>query len=217
VVAVSQFLKQDMKADFPKHEINVIGNHVDTEMFSPGKEKSNSYTRFLHISTLDSSTKNPQGIIDACKLLKKMENNFHMTIICDEDYSSWQKEVVSKGLSEHISFEGPITPQNLVSFYQKADVFVLNSSYESFSIVLAEAWSTGVPVISTSVGIAHKIDPILGIQTEQNNPESLKVAMRTMIENKTNYSQDLLREKAMQYSEIVILEQWIQLINKHVK
>ncbi|MEJ6777554.1 MAG: glycosyltransferase [Crocinitomicaceae bacterium] len=217
VVAVSPFLKQDMKADFPQHEINVIGNHIDTEMFSPGKEKSNSHTAFLHISTLDPSTKNPQGIIDACELLKQTENNFHLTIICDEDYSAWQKEVVSKGLSEHISFEGPIAPQHLVSFYQKADAFVLNSSYESFSIVLAEAWSTGLPVISTSVGIAHEIGPTLGIQTEQNNPKSLKIAMKAMMENKTNYSQDLLREKAMQYSELVILEQWIQLINKHVK
>ncbi|MDG1148426.1 MAG: glycosyltransferase [Crocinitomicaceae bacterium] len=217
VVAVSSFLVQNIKHDFPKHDIKVIGNHIDTSTFILGEHKPSKRTNFLHISTLDPSTKNPQGILDACKLLHENKIDFHLTIVCDEDYSKWEEIVVSKGLREHIHFAGPLEWTDLVPFYQQSDAFILNSDYESFSIVLAEAWATGTPVISPPVGIAHELNPELGIQTKKNNSESLKTAMQTMIETKFNYSQHQLREHAMQFSEQAILNQWTQLIDKYVK
>ena len=217
VVAVSKFLKQDIKRDFPKHKIKIIGNHVNTDTFNIGEIKSNKRTEFLHISTLDVKTKNPQGIIDACLLLRKTESNFHLTIICDEDYSRWEREVKSKELSKHISFKGPLAWDDLVPYYQKADAFILNSNYESFAIVIAEAWSTGTPVISTSVGIASELDPVLGIQTEKNNPESIEHAMKKIINTKSDYKKNKIREKSMEYSEQVILKKWMKIIDKYVK
>lgn len=217
VIAVSIFLKQNIQADFPGNEINVIGNHVDTVAFDIGNQQENKKTEFLHISTLDPATKNPQGIIDACVLLKKQAAQFHLTIICDEDYSVWKAEADKQGLVEHISFQGPKQWKELVPAYQKADAFILNSNYESFSIVLAEAWATGTPVISTSVGIAHNLDKEYGIQIESNNPESLKEAMSKMIENQFEFSSTKIREKAMGFSEEAILDLWSKTIEKHVK
>ena len=217
IVAVSEFLKKDIQRNFPSNKITVIGNHVDTNAFRIGDLPKDINTQFLHVSTLDPATKNPNGIIDACALLVQADGNFQMTIICDEDYSEWQQMAADKELNEHIHFEGPLDWHALIPFYQKADAFVLNSTYESFSIVLAEAWATGTPVISTSVGIAYELDPILGIETEQNNPESLKNAMHLLIQTKTNYDANQIRQKAMRYSGQSILEQWTNLINIHVK
>ena len=217
IIAVSSFLKEDIQADFPNTEINVIGNHIDTESFEIGIQQANEKTQFLHVSTLDPATKNPQGIIDACALLKNQESSFHLTIICDEDYSKWKLEAAKQGLADYISFEGPKQWKELVPAYQKADAFILSSNYESFSIVLAEAWATGTPVISTSVGIAHNLDSNLGLQTVQNNPDSLKVAMLQVIQKQTDFSPNKIREHALQFSEESILEQWSNTINKHVK
>ena len=217
IIAVSHFLKQDIQADFPIHEINVIGNHIDTVSFNIGSQHANEKTEFLHISTLDRATKNPKGILEACDLLLKDVSNFHVTIICDEDYTEWMHETDKQGLSKNISFEGPKQWKDLVTDYQKSDAFILNSDYESFSIVLAEACATGTPVISTPVGIAYNLDSNLGYQTECNNPISLKEAMLMIIQKQKKFSPDDIRKQALQYSEQSILEQWNKTINKHVK
>lgn len=217
IVVVSEFLKKDIQYNFPNNEITVIGNHIDTNAFDIGNRPKTKKTQFLHVSTLDPATKNPKGIIEACTLLLQTDDHFEMTIVCDEDYSIWQQLAINNGLSEHLRFLGPLEWYALAPFYQKADAFVLNSTYESFSIVLAEAWATGTPVISTPVGIAFELDPILGIQTEQNNPESLKNAMHLLMQTKTNYDANQIRQKAMKYSGQSILEQWTNTINTHVK
>jgi len=217
VIAVSDYLKKDIQSSFPSHHIRVIGNHIDTNAFDLNDSNAKETTEFLHISTLDPATKNPQGIIDACSILDKKGEKFHLTIICDEDYSEWQAEVHDKGLNKHISFKGPLSWHDLVPYYQKANAFILNSIYESFSIVVAESWATGTPVISTSVGIASEIDPAYGIQIEKNNPESLADAMHTMILKKNNYSPKQLRDRAMLFSEEFILNLWTKTIETHVK
>lgn len=217
VIAVSSFLKNDIKKEFPNHEISVIGNHIDINAFNLKAPLTNATAEFIHISTLDPATKNPQGIIDACEALKLEEENFHLTVICDEDFSRWQSQVESKELNKHISFLGPLKWHDLAPYYQRANAFILNSTYESFSIVIAEAWATGTPVISTSVGIANELPPALGIQIEKNNPISLKNAMLTFIKDEDTYSSKLIRERAMQFSEKEILTLWTKTIEKHVK
>jgi len=216
-IAVSDVLKADMKSNFPKREIEVIGNHVDLNLFTPKKKVGKAKTHFLHVSTLDPNTKNPKGIIEACKLLKSENPNFKLTIICDEDVTDWKTYVDQNELNDSIEFIGPLKWFELVPFYHDADAFILFSEYETFSIVLAEAWATGTPVISTSVGIANNMNPELGIQLEQNDTEGLKNAMLKFINGEVKFDQDVLTSKASEFSEEKILNHWTKLIDKHVK
>lgn len=216
VIAVSDVLKKDMTANFPKRSVQVIGNHIDTELFASKVKVKTDTTRFLHVSTLDPNTKNPRGIIEACELLKAESSAFKLTIICDEDVSDWKHYVEEKSLSDVIDFVGPLEWAELVPYYHNSDTFVLFSEYETFSIVLAEAWSTGTPVIATSVGIASDMSTDLGIQVEQNQPESLKSAMLKFINNEVKFDQKHLNQAASQYSEDSILNNWTTLIEKHV-
>lgn len=217
IIAVSDVLKEDMKSNFPKRDIEVIGNHVDLNLFTPKTKIERKTTQFLHVSTLDPNTKNPKGIITACELLKAENSNFKLTIICDEDVSDWKKYIEEKDLTDYIEFAGPLQWNELVPYYHQSDAFILFSEYETFSIVLAEAWATGTPVISTSVGIANNMTPELGIQIEQNNTEGLKNAMLKFMNGDASFVQDYLVSKATQFSEEQILNNWTKLIDKHVK
>lgn len=217
IVAVSEVLKKDMKPHFQRRTIEVIGNHVDTVLFSAKEKLNQEPTRFLHVSTLDPNTKNPRGIIAACELLKEQNSNFKLTIICDEDVIDWKSFVEEKDINDVIEFIGPLEWKDLVPYYHRSDAFILFSEYETFSIVLAEAWSTGTPVISTSVGIANDLNPELGIQIEQNQPESLKNAMLQFIRSDVHFDQEKLVAHARHYSEENILNSWTKLIEKYVK
>ncbi len=216
--AVSDFLKKDMKSVFPTKSIELISNHVDPKHFTFKPKKTNAQTKFLHISTLDEATKNPKGMFDACKLLKDQgKTNFSFLVICDGGSDKWQSYCKNIGVSDIVTFEGAKNWKDLPSYYHNADAFILNSIYETFSIVIAEAWSTGTPVISTPVGIAYDLPGNLGIQTEINNVESVAKAMEIFINRKQNFDSASIQTAAAKYTESVVNEELRTIIQAHVK
>lgn len=217
IVAVSEFLKKDLQGFFPKHEINVIGNHVDLNLFEFKEKAENVKTQFLHVSTLDFQTKNPEGIFEACEKLKSISDNFNLTIVCDEDVSEWEELVANKNLESNITFIGPLEWEDLVPYYQKADAFVLFSTYETFSIVLVESWLTGTPTITTSVGVAANMSKSNGLIVDQSNTDDLADSMLKFINKEIQFDSTKIRENAKQFGSEQILKQWTELIKQHVK
>jgi glycosyltransferase involved in cell wall biosynthesis len=214
LAAVSNFLKKDLLKEFPDKHIEVIPNPVNLELFHVNPKLPRHIKEFLHVSTMDPQVKNPKGIIDACALLKQLCNaNFHLTIVSDEDYRTWQQYVAELNLDRQITFQGPLKNEELVSFYQNADAFILFSSYETFSIVLAESWACGTPIISTPVGIGANLPPELGIQIEIGNTTSLANAMHQIVVEEVQYNAETIRQKAEGFSEKKVIQDIEHLIS----
>jgi len=217
IVAVSEFLRHDMHPDFQRHSISVIGNHVDTRLFNYTPKKKSGVVKFLHVSTMDEKTKNPEGILCACKGLKENTSDFQLTIVCDEDVAQWKHLATQFGLDDQIRFVGPLQWSELLPYYHEADAFLLFSDYESFSIVLAEAWMTGTPAITTPVGIAHNMSKELGILVDKGDKKMLASTMLDFIQNgRDRFNNQLIANHGKHYSDDAILRQWTSLIEKHV-
>src|SRR5262249_43661954 len=60
------------------------------------------------------------------------------------------KAVSAAGLSDTVSFIGPVDGARKRSVYRTADLFVLPTYSENFGIVVAEALAYGVPVLTTT-------------------------------------------------------------------
>lgn len=207
LVAVSDFLKKDMDDYFKGMEIEVIPNPIDTDLFIPGHVQPDDKIRFLHISTLDPAIKNPKGIIDAMALLiEKGYDNIELVVVSDEPYSELKEYTISKKTDKFVRFFGPCTPEQLPPFYRACNAFILFSVYESFSIVIAEAWACGVPVISTPVGIADNMGEELGLQVKIGDTLGLAIAMEKII-NGHPFDQEIIHEKASEFSKDKVLEQ----------
>jgi glycosyltransferase involved in cell wall biosynthesis len=64
-----------------------------------------------------------------------------------------KKKVESAGLQDHVRMLGYVSEEELILYYQSADLFVLPSTaYEGFGLVTLESWSCGTPVVCTPVG-----------------------------------------------------------------
>jgi glycosyltransferase involved in cell wall biosynthesis len=61
-----------------------------------------------------------------------------------------ERAVSAAGLSDVVSFTGPIEPQMKTSAFLNADLFILPTHSESFGMVVAEALAHGVPVLTTT-------------------------------------------------------------------
>jgi len=163
---------------------------------------------------LDEKTKNPEGMINAIEKLSILTGKFKFTFVSDENIEQWQTVITKKGLEDYVDFVGPLEWHETVQYYHKADAFVLFSCYETFSVVLAESFSTGTPVLSTNVGIAHHLDKDLGITVE--NEQQLCDAMFAMTKKDIVFDPKVIREHGMKYKSDSILNKWTSLLAQYV-
>jgi glycosyltransferase involved in cell wall biosynthesis len=214
LVAVSEVLRQDLQVYFNTEEIAILPNPTNTSLFFPAEKNKKERFEFLHISTLDTSVKNPVGILDAIHLLRdKGYTNFLLTIISDESSLELQKIAKEKNIESLVKFVGPTQQKELVSYYQKSDAFVLFSDYETFSIVLTEAWACGIPTITTPVGIARHMPESVGLAVKQKDSLGLAIALEKVL-NGMEFDSKAIREYAMQFSDETVLQHLKNLYQK---
>jgi glycosyltransferase involved in cell wall biosynthesis len=66
--------------------------------------------------------------------------------------------VAAKGLADNVSFVGYVDDDDLVRYYQAADLFVLPSlAFEGFGMVTLEALACGTPAVGTPIGATPEI------------------------------------------------------------
>ena len=137
-----------------------VPNVVDTEMFTmtSANEVKGEAVRLLHVSSLDESQKNITGILHTLATLRRSQPEFKFcaTFVGGNDSEKLGKlrtYSASLGLTETcVTFTGPLSSEEVAKCMQSADALVLFSRNENFPCVIAEAWASGVPVISTDVG-----------------------------------------------------------------
>lgn len=61
-----------------------------------------------------------------------------------------ENAIAGAGLEDSISFDGPLEGEAKAEAFRAADLFVLPTLSESFGIVIAEALSYGIPVLTTT-------------------------------------------------------------------
>jgi glycosyltransferase involved in cell wall biosynthesis len=213
-IAVSEVLRDDMKRKLKSKEIEVIPNPVNTQLFVPTNQ-SNDAIHFLHVSTLDDQIKNITGILEAFdQFSSKGHSSGKLTIVSDEPYEYWQRLCTNKYPNSAIGFVGPLTEEEIVPYFQSCSAFIMNSRYETFSIVLAEAFSCGKPVISTPVGIAKNLPSNFGLQIEIDNVESLVSAMDKFVSIKDQFDPMAVRAYALQLDSACIGKQLNELYDR---
>lgn len=120
-------------------------------------------------------------LIHAMNMVKKQIPNASLVIIGDGVcMNRLQDLVVNLHLDKAITFTGRISNQELISWYQRATVFVLPSisvdgQTEGLGVVLLEAMAFGVTVIGSNIGGIPDIieDGINGTLVSPENPDEL--------------------------------------------
>ncbi len=112
------------------------------------------------------------------------------------------KELTSElGLEDRVHFVPPLRRDQLVTFYQAADVVIMPSRSETFGLVAAEAQSCGVPVIAARVGglpyiIEHETS---GLLVSGHDPADYAAAIERVLNNPGLAQQ--LRTGAIEHSQ----------------
>lgn len=140
--------------------------------------------------------KNPDGILDAVKLLKEKGYDFELYMIGHEDDRLISK-TENSGLSEIVSFHAAVPYSDVAKQMQMASAFLLFSRFENLPCVILEALCCGLPVISSNVGgISEVINEQNGILVANENISQLADAMQQVIENYAAYDKQRISDMA---------------------
>lgn len=149
VCPVNNKLKISMKAFGLKGEYISIPNVVDTALFKISKNKNRTFT-ITHISHMGNEHKNVAGIIRVISKVQEKIPTLIFNLIGENSFKF--KELIDDLKIKNTNIIDQIPNTEVPNYFNKSDVFVLFSNYENLPCVVLEAFSCGVPVISTNVG-----------------------------------------------------------------
>ncbi len=155
-----------------------IPNIVDTEFFIPSENRYKNF-RFITVANLN---KNKNILLLVRAFSKVFYNNTDVSLLIlgdGSEYKTLQTEVEKLHMQNQITLYGFATRDEVLHELKQSHAFVLSSHYETFGVVLIEAMSCGLPVISTRSGGPESIieNNQLGLLVENNNIEELAKAM----------------------------------------
>lgn len=174
VVGVSDWITNECRKSFMKENASFcrIYNWIDLNTFVPPKRKQkNCRPKILSVSQGWSDSK---GLSDILKIAKKNKDcDFVMVGDMPRDCN----------IPSNIKVVGTINDVNeLVKYYQKADIFLHLSYQETFGKVIAEALACGIPAVVYNVtAMPELIGPGCGIIVPKGDWKSAGKAVRELL------------------------------------
>ena len=208
ILPVSQILEDAMKqCRIQNNNWQRIHNVVDDFFYQPISSititpKGEKF-RFLHVSCFDEEAKNIQGMLRAVRKVAEERQDFELVVVgtgvnYTEDHAYADSLQFPEGM---LTFTSEQTPHEVAQWMQESDCFLLFSRYETYAVVLAEAITVGIPIISTTTaGIASELSTECGIFVPSEDELSLAQAMVQMLEKRNMYHKDTIRSKGSKYS-----------------
>jgi glycosyltransferase involved in cell wall biosynthesis len=159
IVAVSEWTKQVTVPKYLQHKCTVIHNGIDIEHFTPEKDGSKIREKFNVAGPLLISNGRlvPQKgfcyLMDAFARIRADFPDATLIVIGKGPLKSrLQEQCKSLGIEESVHFVTGIPEEELPLYYSAADLFIFPTLWEPCAIVLTEALSSGLPILTTDAG-----------------------------------------------------------------
>ena len=149
------------------------------------KRRYNIDSQFiLYVGNVE-SRKNVSLLIKSIYKLKKQGIKHKLVIIGARGFGFKQinELVIELKLSDEVIFTGYIPDEDLVKFYNAADLFVFPSLYEGFGLPPLEAMACGCPVIVSNTSSLPEVVGNAGILIDPHDFDALAEEMYQILTN----------------------------------
>ena len=140
----------------PPARAAVVHNGVDTDLFRPlGTPRVPG--RIITTTSADVPIKGLVYLIEAVAKLRTERDAELVVVGTPRPNGPVARAIGRFGVANHVRFESKIDSLRLVELYAGAEVAVVPSLYEGFSLPAAEAMACGVPVVATTGGALPEV------------------------------------------------------------
>ncbi|MSY29446.1 MAG: glycosyltransferase, partial [Actinobacteria bacterium] len=144
----------DMKVSLDRMRLVPVG--VDHELFSPKPTVQRKPGHMITTASADVALKGLSYLLEALAKLRT-EREVHLTIIGKPREGANADLIRSLGLEDCITHVSGVTDERIVELYAEAELAVVPSLYEGFSLPAIEAMATGTCLVATTGGALPEV------------------------------------------------------------
>ena len=159
VMTVSESSKIDIAADHKvdPNRIHVVPVGVDPDLFAPVSGVERKPGMLVTTASADVAMKGLKYLLEATAKLKT-ERDVELVIIGKPSDGGASTDVIDElGLTDCVSWVHGVSDDRIVELYSEAQIAVVPSLYEGFSLPAIEAMSCGVPLVTTTGGALPEV------------------------------------------------------------
>jgi glycosyltransferase involved in cell wall biosynthesis len=182
IVVVSENSIKDIHADMgvSYDRMRLVPVGVDPDLFRPMPEVTRTPGRLITTASADVALKGLSYLLEAMAKLRT-ERDVTLTIIGKPRAGASNDLIDKLGLRPHIQFVSGVPDERIVELYAEAELAVVPSLYEGFSLPAIEAMATGTCLVATDGGALPEVtgrdgETVLGCRA--GDVESLAAAIR---------------------------------------
>jgi glycosyltransferase involved in cell wall biosynthesis len=187
IVVVSENSITDINKDMgvSRDRMRLVPVGVDPDLFKPQPHISRQPGRLITTASADVALKGLSYLLEAMALLRK-DRDIRLTIIGKPRPGHSMDLIDSLGLRPHIDFVSGVTDERIVELYAEAELAVVPSLYEGFSLPAIEAMSTGICLVATDGGALPEVTGTHNetvLQCPAANSEALAAVIATGLDS----------------------------------
>lgn len=187
IVVVSENSITDINKDMgvSRDRMRLVPVGVDPDLFKPQPHIAREPGRLITTASADVALKGLSYLLEAMAVLRK-DRDIRLTIIGKPRPGHSMDLIDSLGLRPHIDFVSGVTDERIVELYAEAELAVVPSLYEGFSLPAIEAMSTGICLVATDGGALPEVTGTHNetvLQCPAANAEALAAVIATGLDN----------------------------------
>ena len=186
VLPVSATLQRSIEEYGIRARFQVVPNPVDDALFAGGARSHSPHDpiRLLYVGALVA----PKGVPYLLEALARLDqeqpgSRCQLDVVGDgPEREAYARRAAELGLSDRVTFHGARSKAEVAAFMHQADLFVLPSLVETFSVATAEALTAGLPVLATACGGPEEfVTPEVGRLVPPGDAGALYRGLREML------------------------------------
>lgn len=166
-------IHNDMGVSYDRMRLVPVG--VDPDLFTPLPQVARVPGRLITTASADVALKGLSFLLQAMAKLRA-ERDVTLTIIGRPKEGASADLIDQLGLRPHINFVSGVSDERIVELYAEAELAVVPSLYEGFSLPAIEAMATGICLVATDGGALPEVtgtDNDTVLQCPAGNAEAL--------------------------------------------
>lgn len=189
VLTVSSSSKRDIveQMGMTSGQLNVVPVGADHERFRPNPEVRRVEGRIMTTASADVPMKGLVHLLEAVAKLRTERPQAHLVVVGKARPEGQAAQTIERlGLGDAVEFVSKISDERLVELYNEAQVAVVPSLYEGFSLPAVEAMSSGTPLVGTTGGAIPEVvgpDGGAGLLVPPADPGALAAAIEKILDD----------------------------------
>ena len=159
IVVVSENSINDIHKDMgvSRDRMRLVPVGVDPDLFKPLPNVARKPGQLITTASADVALKGLSFLLEAMAQLRAQGREIRLTIIGKPRPGHSMDLIESLGLKPFIDFVSGVPDERIVELYAEAELAVVPSLYEGFSLPAIEAMSTGICLVATDGGALPEV------------------------------------------------------------